>query len=164
MLVMLLLATGTLVAGVMGVLYGLAHIELYFGNTMLLAGVIGVNTSFIILGLCTATRELSRVWSVQGPSSFEYSSSLVDTREQTGLDDPIAQHRADRADPVQHTHSPAAEHRPRTAPNVTVLDSGVIEGMAYSLFSDGSIGMQTPTGTIRFASIDNLRNHLASFG
>jgi hypothetical protein len=162
MLAMLLLATGTLVAGVLGILYGLVHIELYFGNTILLAGVVGVNTSFVILGIWTATRELARVWSMQGPSSFECSSPLIDAREQTGLDDPIAQHRADHADPVQRTSSSAAQHMPQTAPNVTVLDSGVIAGMAYSLYSDGSIGTQTPTGTIRFPSIDDLRDHLAS--
>jgi hypothetical protein len=43
---------------------------------------------------------------------------------------------------------------------VTVLKSGVVDGMAYSLYSDGSIEAQMPEGLMRFASIDELRAHL----
>jgi hypothetical protein len=46
------------------------------------------------------------------------------------------------------------------APPVTVLKSGVVDGMAYSLYSDGSIEAQMPEGMMRFASIDELRSHL----
>ena len=45
-------------------------------------------------------------------------------------------------------------------PPVTVLKSGVVDGMAYSLYSDGSIEAQMPEGLMRFASIDELRAHL----
>ena len=55
----------------------------------------------------------------------------------------------------------AATASPReTAPQVTVLKSGVVDGMAYSLYSDGSIEAQMPEGMMRFASIDDLRAHL----
>ena len=58
-----------------------------------------------------------------------------------------------------------AERYPPAAPNeepaaVTVLKSGVVDGMAYSLYSDGSIEAQMPEGMMRFASIDELRAHL----
>jgi hypothetical protein len=43
---------------------------------------------------------------------------------------------------------------------VKVLKSGVVDGMAYSLYSDGSIEAQMPEGLMRFASIDELRSHL----
>jgi hypothetical protein len=61
--------------------------------------------------------------------------------------------------------APAAERSPPAAPNeaqpsVTVLKSGVVDGMAYSLYSDGSIEAQMPEGMMRFASIDELRAHL----
>lgn len=49
---------------------------------------------------------------------------------------------------------------PERAPGVTVLKSGVVDGMAYSLYSDGSIEAQMPEGLMRFASIDELREHL----
>jgi hypothetical protein len=50
--------------------------------------------------------------------------------------------------------------RPEDQPEVTVLKSGVVDGMAYSLYSDGSIEAQMPEGMMRFASIDELRVHL----
>jgi hypothetical protein len=45
-------------------------------------------------------------------------------------------------------------------PDVVVVKSGVVDGMAYSLYSDGSIEAQMPEGMMRFASIDELRTHL----
>ncbi|HEY3893635.1 MAG TPA: DUF308 domain-containing protein [Bradyrhizobium sp.] len=60
---------------------------------------------------------------------------------------------------------PTMEPPPPAAPDevlppVTVLKSGVVDGMAYSLYSDGSIEAQMPEGMMRFASIDELRAHL----
>ena len=49
---------------------------------------------------------------------------------------------------------------PEDQPEVTVLKSGVVDGMAYSLYSDGSIEAEMPEGMMRFASIDELRTHL----
>ena len=57
----------------------------------------------------------------------------------------------------------AADRSPPAAqdqPPVTILKSGVVDGMAYSLYSDGSIEAQLPEGLMRFASIDELRAHL----
>lgn len=42
-----------------------------------------------------------------------------------------------------------------------ILKSGVVDGMAYTLYVDGSIEAELPNGTIRFASINELRDHLA---
>lgn len=42
----------------------------------------------------------------------------------------------------------------------TIIKSGVVDGMAYSLYSDGSIEAQMPEGMMRFGSIDELRAHL----
>jgi len=50
---------------------------------------------------------------------------------------------------------PANEPRP-----IAILKSGVIDGMAYTLYTDGSIEAELPQGTMRFASIDELRSHL----
>lgn len=49
---------------------------------------------------------------------------------------------------------------PAAAPPVSILKSGVIEGMAYTLYSDGSIEAQLPQGTLRFGSIAALRDHI----
>jgi len=53
-----------------------------------------------------------------------------------------------------------APARSAEQPPVTVLKSGIVDGMAYSLYSDGSIEAQMPEGMMRFASIDELRSHL----
>jgi hypothetical protein len=49
-------------------------------------------------------------------------------------------------------------------PEVVVVKSGVVDNMAYSLYSDGSIEADMPEGTMRFASIDDLRDHLENRG
>jgi hypothetical protein len=59
---------------------------------------------------------------------------------------------------VADRQPPAARHEDQ--PPVTVLKSGVVDGMAYSLYSDGSIEAQMPEGMMRFASIEELRAHL----
>lgn len=59
---------------------------------------------------------------------------------------------------------PPAAAEPERAQGVTVLKSGVVDGMAYSLYSDGSIEAQMPEGLMRFASIDELRAHLDNRG
>jgi hypothetical protein len=65
---------------------------------------------------------------------------------------------ANAAAPAADRDPPAAPSEPE--PPVTVLKSGVVDGMAYSLYSDGSIEAQMPEGMMRFASIDELRAHL----
>jgi hypothetical protein len=62
--------------------------------------------------------------------------------------------------------APAFEPEPTPPPQdldtpaATIIKSGVVDGMAYSLYSDGSIEAQMPEGMMRFASIDELRTHL----
>ena len=47
-------------------------------------------------------------------------------------------------------------------PSAAILKSGVVEGMAYTLYADGSIEAQLPQGTVRFGSITELRAHIDS--
>jgi hypothetical protein len=58
------------------------------------------------------------------------------------------------------TDRPAPAAREENQPAVTVIKSGIVDGMAYSLYSDGSIEAQMPEGMMRFGSIDELRSHL----
>lgn len=57
-------------------------------------------------------------------------------------------------------HGPASVTNPDSAAAVSVLKSGVVNGMPYTLYSDGSIEAQLPEGTLRFGSITELRNHI----
>jgi hypothetical protein len=55
---------------------------------------------------------------------------------------------------------PAPEaHTPE--PPAAILKSGVVDGMGYTLYVDGSIEAELPDGILRFASINELRDHLA---
>jgi hypothetical protein len=56
------------------------------------------------------------------------------------------------------TQSPAAAASGEPA---AILKSGVVDGMGYTLYVDGSIEAELPNGTLRFASINELRDHLA---
>jgi hypothetical protein len=55
---------------------------------------------------------------------------------------------------------PPAPAAPPPAASVTILKSGVVDGMAYTLYSDGSIEAELADGKVRFASIEALRSHL----
>jgi hypothetical protein len=71
---------------------------------------------------------------------------------------------------------PAATVRPATAGNgaaplapvqpppfgAAVYKSGVIDGMAYTLYTDGSIEAELPQGKIHFASVEALQTYLAA--
>jgi hypothetical protein len=67
--------------------------------------------------------------------------------------------------PIEPVHAPPPlpEALAASAP-VSVLKSGVVEGMAYTLYSDGSIEAQLPQGTLRFGSISALRSHIENAG
>lgn len=58
--------------------------------------------------------------------------------------------------PVPKRSEPEAQ-KPRA---VAILKSGVVDGMGYTLYVDGSIEAELPQGTLRFASINELRSHL----
>ncbi len=69
------------------------------------------------------------------------------------------------AGPAAAAAAPVSPAMPRVVANepaspVSVLKSGVVEGMAYTLYSDGSIEAQLPQGTLRFGSITELRHHI----
>lgn len=57
----------------------------------------------------------------------------------------------DAADELDEEDAPRA---------VAILKSGVVDGMGYTLYVDGSIEAELPQGTLRFASINELRSHL----
>lgn len=69
------------------------------------------------------------------------------------------------AETVRRVVAPAAPPvtpvHPSTEPRaLAILKSGVVDGMGYTLYTDGSIEAELPQGTARFASIAELREHL----
>ena len=66
------------------------------------------------------------------------------------------------APPLRPPPKPAAPATAATTPDATVYKSGVIDGMAYTLFMDGSIEAELPQGKVRFASVDELQKYLTT--
>jgi hypothetical protein len=61
--------------------------------------------------------------------------------------------------PPERRAEPPPPAEPRAA---AVLKSGVVDGMAYTLYADGSIEAKLPHGTVKFGSITELRAHIES--
>src|SRR5439155_133387 len=179
MAVLLGAGVGLLLAGFAAIVYGIPVKEFSFGNTMILSGVVAACSGLIMLALWVMTRELQNVArrlgggisvapqmraalqpslapsAPRGPGDagdFAFSRDQQPGEISVGEAPPPRRGRTTLAD---------ANGAPReAAPQVTVLKSGVVDGMAYSLYSDGSIEAQMPEGMMRFASIDELRAHL----
>lgn len=78
-------------------------------------------------------------------------------RPRTGYEPPPRPTRA--APPEAAPIAPPAPAREPDEPRI--LKSGIVGGMAYTLYSDGSIQAELPTGVVRFASLQELRDHVA---
>ena len=62
--------------------------------------------------------------------------------------------------PASERRMPEILRKPIAERGPTILKSGVIDGMPYTLYADGSIEAQLPHGMVKFASVDALRAHL----
>ncbi len=90
-----------------------------------------------------------KVWPQRGPRQSEARSSDAEGLEATEAPVP--------------TQKPSQPHTPLDSNEVrpaAILKSGVVDGMAYTLYVDGSIEAQLPQGTVRFGSIAELRAHI----
>ena len=92
------------------------------------------------------------------PRQDSRQDTRSDTRPELRFEPPMPRERMEPAvnvAPREPMAPPPAEPRP-----IAILKSGVIDGMAYTLYTDGSIEAELPQGTMRFGSIDELRAHL----
>jgi hypothetical protein len=83
------------------------------------------------------------------PRAKPSNSSSRDTAPSTRMNGDASHH--------DTAHNSARGHE--NAP-VSILKSGVVDGMAYTLYTDGSIEAELAQGVVRFGSIEELRNHL----
>jgi hypothetical protein len=117
-----------------------------------------------------ATRQSQSETIARAPKSESRSESRpepkVDVREpkldmrsepkpELRFEPPMPRERNEPPAPREPMMPSPAEQRP-----IAILKSGVIDGMAYTLYTDGSIEAELPQGTMRFGSIDELRAHL----
>jgi hypothetical protein len=91
------------------------------------------------------------VWPKRGARRSDEASDLDQSAGPAAAEAPI-----DRPAPAE----PHAPDEVRPAAPAGILKSGVVDGMAYTLYADGSIEAQLPQGTVRFGSIAELRSHI----
>ena len=240
MIAMMVAGIGSVLGGLLVILYGIPIREFGFGNTLILIGVLAVCTGMLMLALSAVVAELkviarrltdpriaaetvprpilpepSQAQPAESPDAVAPPVAPLATQDETASAAPAARPkrnlmfestmrkdreratgeppagsfedawpRADRGrngDAAPQRRGPraplgapdanAAAASERSAPppspppseaqpGVTVLKSGVVDGMAYSLYSDGSIEAQMPEGLMRFASLDELTAHI----
>lgn len=112
---------------------------------------------------------LSAPWQDEPPVRTR-PSPPVDAGERQRRDVLFSSKRRDSADEIgdfpdangRGPSRPMESRSPRRADaaSVSIVKSGVVDSMAYSLYSDGSIEAQMPEGMVRFSSIEELRSHL----
>jgi hypothetical protein len=98
---------------------------------------------------------LDAVWPKVSRSSRAVDGDSGLIAKSTGVAPISAPHNADASNAMAFASNPDS-----TAAGTSVLKSGVVNGMPYTLYSDGSIEAQLPEGTLRFGSITELRNHI----
>jgi hypothetical protein len=105
------------------------------------------------------------------PAAESFAPHEPEPAIDTSFDRMWPQPERSRAEPAAPSREAVETSRERFQPprraeaeSVTIVKSGVVDSMAYSLYSDGSIEAQMPEGMVRFASIDELRAHLEQRG
>jgi hypothetical protein len=91
------------------------------------------------------------VWPKRGSRRSDEQAGAGESVRPAAAERPV-----DRASASETPHASAPEELRLPA----ILKSGVVDGMAYTLYADGSIEAQLPQGTVRFGSIAELRSHI----
>jgi len=131
-------------------------------------------------GLGRPTAKSPPLAGTRPPSRLGAGRSQEPSRPASNMFEPVwPADASERALPHEDSPPPVAEARPAGATHATtppadqnqaqpvpvaILKSGVIDGMGYTLYTDGSIEAQLSEGVMRFASIEELRVHLEKNG
>jgi hypothetical protein len=180
-----LVGFGAIVAGVFLLGLGLPVKDTTFGAAVLVSASVAITGGLILAGLAAAVSELRQVLRAalrQTRTPLREAEHSQERPHVRRMEPRLGAPGADPADviptrfdapgaPEQQPYRPSHEdvNSPPLAPAeasgtaikpVRVLKSGMVNDVAYTLFSDGSIETQTPGGTLRFGSIDEFRKHL----
>jgi hypothetical protein len=106
---------------------------------------------------------------ISAPPVPEGFDTVWPADSRTPLENPVHTPRPEpaaqaRSNVEQVPHMEPSQARIAEPVAVSILKSGVVDGMAYTLYTDGSIEAELAQGVVRFASIEELRNHLEKNG
>jgi hypothetical protein len=116
-----------------------------------------------------ATRATSRLETARAPEQPRPARNMFDpvwpAERAQPAEGSARQPSIDSPAPAESTPLPPPADQGQAQPTpVAILKSGVIDGMGYTLYTDGSIEAQLPEGVVRFESIEDLRLHLENNG
>lgn len=209
---LLMAGFASIACGVLAIVFGFSIYEFSLGNTLIVAGTIGLIGGMLTIGLSLILDRIVEMrdalyHAIATPLEAERAPAAP-VRPEHDAERPVFQD--DRHTTLEHPDQdellppdedmrrparafidrllPAGEPRPqrlglgepsfraaeqlpfarplyaqdnntpsRHSDDVVVARSGIIEGMAYTLFTDGSIEAELPTGTMRFSSLTELR-------
>ena len=97
------------------------------------------------------------VWPDRAPTTAPASEAA---KREPALDMPLPPVPARPREGKPADRKPPGPARMTAERGPAILKSGVIDGMPYTLYADGSIEAELPQGTVKFASVDALRTHL----
>ena len=191
---LIVLGAVLVLAGLGGIAAGAPSwaLGLGLGSTLIQSGTISFIGGLVLFGIALVLRALQDLMkridmltpmiggraSTGAPSPVDFSiptaapapspqrSHPVQDREQI----PPRRERAAMADP--YASGTTSRSRPRepsfiadkNPSGAAVVRSGIIGGMAYTLYADGSIEAELPIGTVRFDSLAELQEHVTRTG
>jgi len=99
-------------------------------------------------------------WPADGRGARSAPAAVEPAAPRSDYAPPAQRHPQVQAQPQGQVRAQPQEQIEQGGP--TILKSGVVDSMAYTLYSDGSIEAKLPHGTVRFGSIAELRAHIES--
>jgi hypothetical protein len=150
------LAAGIAMVGFAIVEFGIPTNEFGLGNTLIDAGTTAIVGGLVLLGFWATTAELRRLAREFRPTpaaSTQLLPPLQKTSRRLCAERPVQEASEERS---------AKEQTGEELSSPAILKSGVISGMAYTLYADGSIEAELRGASVRFDSIDELRAHFAN--
>lgn len=171
---MSVLGAALALAGAVALANGISYIRLDWGATEVVAGTVALAGGLVTVALgavLLALRDLSRRIGAPARSGRGRMRSRLAT---VGLpepepsppvagDAPGLPAALDVHDPAPRLEPPSAPPSTADAPAAdapTVVGRYEANGASYVLFSDGTIEVETETGTHRFASMAELKDHI----
>lgn len=174
-LIFFLLGLAVIAVGVLAIGFGIPNHQFGLGNTLMIAGSVAVTGGLLLLAVSAILgqlRHLNELIQMRLPSPAQRPARQPDSgpdRDKTG---PLGiSELVKRASQPREPASPpmppdALRSKPAPPPDVTaprprLVKSGNVDGLAYSLYADGTIEAEFPEGRQTFRSIEELQRYLA---
>ncbi len=160
------LALGMIATGIAAIVFGAPIVQVERGWAMVISGSVVASGGAVLLGVALASQRLGRIAreTLRVRDRLAALGELM-AEQPLGRDrmalEGIAAEPAERAPRPPPPLPPAAARSPAELSVVGQYASG---GNTYTMYSDGSVHAETPSGQRRFSSLDELRSFVAAGG